>query len=785
MLHIKSGIAEPLENPSLVFPYQPDHFQNHSFQAIENGDHLVVTAHTGSGKTSVAEYAIAYGIKHGKKVIYTSPIKALSMQLYGDFHYKYPDWDLGIKTGDIDERSDEAQVVIMTTEILRNMLFQLENPNQSEYSLTLDEVSVVIFDEVHWIKDPSRGTVWEESIIKMPDKIQMIMLSATLPDAIDFAQWIADCKKHDVTYTTTPHRVIPLTHYVMTPTNKIQIMDNNYNFDNEAYSKALEQYNFNIVDLDNYLKRMELPALLFCFSRKHCQQYAERVTLPIVDSKDSCEIENQFDSLVRKFGLTIKHMQETTVLRSLLSKGVGYHHAGMLPAHKEIVQELFSRGLIQVLFVTETFAAGVNMPAKTVVFCGTSKVDSDNKYSSSVIFRTLWPEEYNQIAGRAGRRGKDTKGTVILMPFNKNYGLPKLHEAREMMCGKIKPIKSRFRMDYSYLLKNILSAGLVDSASSLLLGTVNRSLLASQDLKQHKDKQVRLSEIQHKYKQASNTLSNIISQDIEGMLQQLNDNSNSNSNSNTNTNKKYHKWIRSNQELYNNYRQIKTQQMELMNSITELETDIKLYDVKYNHMLQNLSSFLVELEYLKQDLPIEQCTADNVTINGLIAAYINEANPIMLTELIAQDYLDQINSIEELVSILAIFLPAKESDREIQWHNQTVLDIIKEYTSVIGELENAEAQIQSLYSDWSYCFEYCDIAVYWVQGLSYQQIKAKTDTAIYPGEFVRMMLKLNNICKECSKVAHLSQNDHLLKMLGDYQSLIIRDIVTPQSLYVG
>lgn len=803
-LHVRTGNAPDTEFETLKFPYEPDNFQKHSFQAIEDGQHVLVTAHTGCGKTSVAEYATAFGIKSGKKVIYTSPIKALSMQIYGDFRRKYPDWDIGIKTGDINERSDDAQVVIMTTEILRNILFNLDKENSDEVDavggavgLDLEHVGVVVFDEVHWIKDPNRGTVWEESIIKMPGHIQMVMLSATLPDALDFAQWIVDCKGKDLSYTTTPKRVVPLSHYVLTEKKKLLIMDNEYNFNNDNYMKAYNEYSFSADQIDAYLPRIDMPALFFCFSRKKCQEYANSIGRSLIESKLGNTMLKEFERMLRGFSSSYASMPETEELRKLLFKGIAYHHAGLPPPLKEIVQELFSKGWIKVLFVTETFAAGVNMPAKTTVLCGLSKIDDRSLVGGDrPSFRTLWPEEYGQISGRAGRRGIDKQGTVILMPFNARYGLPSLAEAKDMMCGEINKIQSRFRMDYSYILKNMLAGGeVVTKARGLLLDTANKSLLAVQEDKRQESRQKHLEKLRSQLETASFNLHSLSMEGDgksgnESTVKQMYDQHQKFKKGMGKSAKKHYyntikPWIQEHQHEFNEYERVLKRYEDLLSQVKIESDDCEGHNGRYEDWLSQVIDMLVEFNYLMEGTTIDNCSSQNVTMSGTIAAHVNECNPIMLTELLTGDYLDDIGTFEQLISVLSLFLQAKPCEREILWNDNVVPAVVDRFLVDIGAFEDYEAQQQLWYSDWSHTEEYLDIAPMWVSGMDFNSIIQNTESEIYSGEFVRMMLKLNNICRECVKIAHISQNDKILELLDNHQSKIVRDIVVPQSLYMN
>jgi superfamily II RNA helicase len=781
----QKGPCEKLDfEPALTFPYEPDHFQKHAFNAMENKQHVLVTAHTGSGKTTVAEYSVALGIKSGKKIIYTSPIKALSNQIFGDFSRKYPDWSLGIRTGDIDFKSEEAQVVIMTTEILLNMLYQqsLESgsgsssEHRSVPNIDFKDISMVIFDEVHYIKDHERGSVWERSIIMMPDHIQMVMLSATLPDADKFCQWIAECKGRDITHTTTPFRAIPLTHYVLTPNGKTKIMDKSGHFDTPTYTKAMKKFAFIPSQLDSYIKMFKLPALLFCFSKKHCQTYAHRIISPLVTPEEQREIHTKFEQLLRRFKdhKDIAAIKQTQDVQSLIVKGVCYHHAGLLPPLKEIIQELFSQGLVKVLFVTETFAAGVNMPAKTVVFTGFQKYDDHVNG-----FRTLLPEEYGQMAGRAGRRGMDTEGTVIHLPFNLNQH-PSMMDIREMMCGKIRNIVSRIKPDYHHVFNSILYNVNLLSDKSLLHKQTSEAL----------DHLIKETDTANQvYTQASERLSALISKETDEFLEKLQYyQSYHNGTLKGKPRKKYHnsdteEWYQQNKRSADEISKLQETVDTLHKELQVLQNEQENLELEHTSDMNAVIEFLCANKYLSDVKPLDEYTPDNITIKGIMASGINEANPILLTELIMNDYLDDLDK-RELIAVLAIFLRSKEMEREYVGPKK-VMDRIRQIDTYAEEFSAAEWNFSACVSDWTMHMEFCDMAYLWTDTANVERVYAQSGSSIQVGEFVRMMIKLNNICRETMHAAQICHKDELCYKLQDSQELLIKGVAFPQSLYVS
>ena len=428
-----------------------DPFQEEAIHAIDRNHSVLVTAPTGAGKTVLAEYAIEKCVEMERRVIYTAPIKALSNQKYRDFYQVYGD-RVGIVTGDV-VLNQFAPVLLMTTEIFRNTIF--------DDITRLDDVEYVIFDEIHYINDIERGTVWEESIIFAPQNIKFVCLSATIPNINQFAEWMRSVREVEIDVIEELERPVPLEHHLylegygigdLETLQRIQesiIYDNSYDSaDDNRHDIEPDKVNgetphrLTNVDLIPYVQdQNQLPCLYFCFSRKVCEKnaayYAKRTFLTPEQRK---EILHLFDLLCTQF--SIRDERNIQAFRRLVSKGVAYHHAGMLPTLKEVVERLFTSGLIQLLFTTETFAVGINMPACTVIFESLEKYDGIN-------FRYLKAREYHQMSGRAGRRGIDPIGYVYARVFPK---FAHVESVQRITSGKIEPIESQFNLSYSSIL---------------------------------------------------------------------------------------------------------------------------------------------------------------------------------------------------------------------------------------------------------------------------------------------------------------------------------------------
>jgi superfamily II RNA helicase len=470
-----------------------------------------VTAATGSGKTLPAEFAIRHFTGLGKRVIYCSPIKALSNQKTFDFTQKYPDITFGLLTGDI-KTNPSAQVLIMTTEILMNQLFtQSENRKDSSLSFSMDienELGCVVFDEFHYINDAHRGHVWEQTILMMPQHVQMVMLSATLDDPVKSARWIearSDPKLGDpklgdpklgdtkqVVICSTDTRIVPLTHYVyMNGTEglykKMKDKETEAKFRksvdkclpirsadgvfNESTYKETKMVLDALAGNDVHLKRKTvlnnlfahlrdqdmLPAICFVFSRKAVEQCAQEIkgtdgslmNPPLNDEHSGSsgpQVHLLCESILKRLPNWREYhgLPEYQNLVALLEKGIGIHHSGMIPVLREIVEFMISKKYIKVLFATESFAIGLDCPIKTAVFINLKKYDGGDSP------RYLLPHEYTQMAGRAGRRGIDTVGHVV--HCSNLFELPSMTTYKEVLCGKPQKLESKFQIYYSVVL---------------------------------------------------------------------------------------------------------------------------------------------------------------------------------------------------------------------------------------------------------------------------------------------------------------------------------------------
>lgn len=409
-----------------------DAFQKKAIDYIEAGQSVIVSAPTGAGKTVIAEYIINDCLKKGTKVIYTAPIKALSNQKFRDFQEGFPD-RIGILTGDV-SINPEAPVLIMTTEIFRNKVLEEKSG--------LENYSWIIFDEIHYLDDYERGSVWEESLIFLPHHMKMLALSATIPNIDELSLWLQSIHKMPLKTVKESARPVPLHFFYHVHGD---VVDNIHKVSLKAYKRR--DYRFHEkpnrpTSLIRHLREQnQLPCIYFVFGRKRSEYLAnEMMKFDFLDQEEKTRITALFNQLCERFELTNDNSAQT--LLPFIERGIAYHHAGMLPTLKEVVERLFTSRLIKVIFTTETFALGINMPARTVIFDELRKF-----YGKS--FATLKTRDFYQMAGRAGRRGIDKEGFVYSRVNPRWISFQELHR---VIYGEPEKVRSRFNASYATIL---------------------------------------------------------------------------------------------------------------------------------------------------------------------------------------------------------------------------------------------------------------------------------------------------------------------------------------------
>jgi superfamily II RNA helicase len=762
MLNIPNLSKDIQVDSPFQFPLDP--FQKYAIQAITNDENVLVTAKTGSGKTLVGEFQIHHSLKKGKRVFYTTPIKSLSNQKFQDLKKLFP--SVGIMTGDI-KFMPQADIVIMTTEILRNLLFKQGTSTENigiTANLSLDNLDAVIFDEVHYINDQDRGKVWEECLTLLSPNINLVLLSATIDKPEKFAGWLGDLKQKPIHLISTEYRIVPLSHQLP---DKNVVMDSKDTFNQKNYTNWYNKF----FDLQNeerkhkervqareegqiikkgehttsFLHRMntliseiEQPAMFFVFSRKLCVDFAKKVSHTLIDSSDTASVRHIVKFHLHRYP-ELEKMAQYHELFELLQKGIAYHHSGVLPILKEIVEILFSRGFVKVLFATETFAVGINMPTKTVVFTSYRKYDS-----SSDRHRMLTTSEYIQMAGRAGRRGKDDKGIVIYLPI-RDPEPPA--EVKNMMTGKKAELNSKMKFDYSYILSS-LQSGKDIQRDTYWASERNEQLKELEDELLEKTKQImdvssledcrKREELELKIKQTVNAERRSVQSEL-GKWQ------------NTHMGPKW-------ELAWKSYKS----QKSLLQDIDSLKNLIeKTKDFQF--MIDNNKYVLEQFGYLNGEL----------TLKGVLASEIHEGHPLLMSYAYDEKLLHN-KTAHETVLCLSTFLEdvkTEETYTKTEFHNQMLAEAER-----IKKIEyiSSEPTFWELTSYWH------EIVEQWMNGNDY----VCELFGVEHGNFVKAILKLSNIVDEWINLATISKDVEIIEKMKDVRNLLVRSFVVPNSLYL-
>jgi superfamily II RNA helicase len=749
-------------------------------QHIRDGNHVLVAAHTSAGKTSIAEYSIGFFLNKNKKIIFTSPIKALSNQKYDDFRDKAKKQlfncqveEVGIITGDVQQNPD-AKIIVATTEIIRNYLVK----NKSFF----EDVGCVVFDEVHYINDPDRGTVWEESIALMPEGICMVMLSATIPSPERFTNWISDIKNHTVGLVTTNYRPTPLEHYIYWEKELHPLFDRSEHRD--VYARVLKERKraelggknkktFNKISFLNEAVQClrnsdKLPAFFFCFSRRLCLTYAKSIQIPLVSGEESAKASNRFDTLVaRNLNKHNHHLPQVQDLKCLIAKGIAIHHSGLLPILKEIVEILFSEGYIKVLFVTETFAVGINMACRTVVFTELEKHDSRG-------FNLIRSDAYQQMAGRAGRRGIDTSGNVVIL------GLTRLLEAGDlfnMIRGPKQQIQSKFRLDGQFVLNTIESKCDPRDVIKKTLRHVELQTIADQCAKEAEEAFENARSIAEAY-----TMEKHQEDDFNEYCKILHKIKNAKQRKQIKRMQKQVREILETHPDWEDKKKIKEKVAVVESEAHALYRDYRGAEEYMQEQTETILQFLTNEDYLMKEM-------NRLTVRGVCCCQFRECPPFLTTELILRRELESLKTPQEFAAGIASLIEKKEYDGSVYPGNVP--------KSVASMTEKAQTIFQFLRAKHEGCGLYLEefkegasavlpeYAFLWTNEDQYtlRHIHSVASNCIDDGDFVRSMLKLYNMCVEIQTVASILQSP-IENTVSQIPALLLRDLVKVDSIYL-
>lgn len=824
-----------------LFKYELSPFQKHAIQAIVDGNHTLVCAHTGSGKTCPGEYAIQHFVGKGKRVVYCSPIKALSNQKFYEFSKKYPDISFGLLTGDI-KTNCTADVLIMTTEILMNKLFMMTAATSSlSFEMDIEnELGCVIFDEVHYINDAHRGHVWEQCILMLPLHVQMVMLSATLDNTHKFANWIEsrpsakfhedDVIEKQVVICSTETRIVPLTHYIyisspeglfkkMKDKDTEQLVRKSLNrcltirtadgvFSTDTYNETkkifglMEKHDVHqqrrtvLNDLLLHLRDHDmLPAICFVFSRKLVEQCAEEVSVRVLedDSKVPYTIERECDAIIRRLPNWREYagLPEYRALVKLLEKGVGIHHSGMIPVLREIVEFMISKKYIRILFATESFAIGLDCPIKTAIFISLKKHDGGEHP------RYLLSHEYTQMAGRAGRRGIDTVGHVI--HCGNLFEQPDIITYKEILCGKPQKLVSKFQVYYQVVLNLFKTHFCVfvkdietyvnHSMYKCELDSIQRGLL-----KEYEQLEEKVT-LKHNGFASLKTRRDVLDT--------------------------YDKMLEKSEFCANKRRkEIDAQIKELKVANPDLEKDFAYYreytSLVYTmkekesslhgnaNCVRNEVANLLEVmsEYDIIEAVTNECHGDcgggggcpctytgayTLTADkGLIAVSIAETNPVLMALVCTKwNYFEEFTP-PELAAFFSIFTDARVNQ---DWSDHEMLsDKLKSFDEIRFSLLDAQEARKIYVTETgldNFCYGLVDVILKWCTCENEAECKMliqEYDLSI--GDFTKAVLKISTLSREMIGMAEKINNIELMSKLSSIDGLILKYVTTNQSLYL-
>ena len=739
------------------FPFELDEFQKDACSCIDNGESVVVCAPTGAGKTVIAQHAIHRALEQGLRVFYTTPLKALSNQKYYDFGEKYGSDKVGLLTGDTSINRN-AQIVVMTTEVFRNMLY---GTNFGAVADNMKDVRYVVLDEVHYMNDEQRGTVWEESIIYCPTNVQIIALSATVANAQELTDWIntvhsktelvdTDFRPVPLRFfyfdSSQPNKLLPL----LTPSGQLnkKIKPEKRDFHRGKRKSPKSP----VVDVVRNLAQNDmLPAIYFTFSRKKCDEQMERcASLDLVSREEQAQIKQFIDEYIAEY----PHLYNNKHLDYLMC-GVASHHAGLLPAWKNLVEKLFQKGLIKVVFATETLAAGINMPARTTVISSTSKrTDSGH--------RMLTASEFLQMSGRAGRRGMDEVGYVVIV--GTQFQTPE--EVAELVLSDANPLESRFAPGYSMVL-NLLQRFSLDEAKELILksfGYFSSGSRLQPLLKQYElnNAEIKSREFICPFKMTDNDLHeydkirNIYVQNRQTYKKILKQEKNKNrplseeviqfGQQNKELLAKMHNFRCDTCKLYKKH----SKNVEVITRINvrqnKLEKEMERQrDIFWNKFLAH-RSVLIDFGFLKDDYPTDW---------GKTTSQIRSENELYLAQIIFSDALQNLSPAQLAAVISAVTTEEQRSD---MMYGLPLSEPVRKALNLIRNIRRKIDKVQKRYSVEAPLYInpfYSSLIELWVDGAEWETIAESLDVG--EGDVVRSFKRTVDVLRQFTTIDNVPE----------------------------
>lgn len=730
-----------------TFDFELDSFQIEACFAIEAGKGVLVAAPTGAGKTIVGEFAAYLAIEQKKKCFYTTPIKALSNQKYQEFVERFGEQRVGLLTGDNSVNSD-ADILVMTTEVLRNMLYT--------NSSSLINLGFVVMDEVHYLADKFRGAVWEEVLIHLMESVQVISLSATVSNAEEFGEWL-QAVRGDTAVIVSENRPVPLYQHVLIGNRLLDLFNEDgsvnqalFKTEREALRRIRTPRHKGRTDDENRLNRAEvieklqfnqmLPVITFIFSRQGCDAAVKQclaANLRLTTPQEREEIRNaaaKFTATINSEDLELLGHHEWL---AALERGIAAHHAGLLPVFKSCVEELFQRGLLKAIFATETLALGINMPARTVLLEKLSKWNGEAHVP-------ITPGEYTQLTGRAGRRGIDIEGNAVVM------WSPTVDSASAagLAATRTYPLRSSFSPTYNMSInllerygrdraRNSLKSSFAQfQADRAVVGLDRQIRKNSEAVKEyqtdtlcHLGNFAEYAKIRREIKQAEILISKrsrIDKKQRAHLEQELIG---------------YRKSLRQHPCHSCNDREAHARISERADRlIKENEGLLARVDSRTNVIAKTfdrVTQVLAKLDYLE---------GDQVTPTGKMLSKIYAESDLSIAETIKSGLLEKLSDIE-IAAVLSVFLFESRKPEPPKIPNSQVQDALKEVVSIWSKLHNLESEYD-VKTQREPDFGFCWMAFRWGGGHGLNSVLRNSDLSV--GDFVRAIKQLIDLLNQVS-----------------------------------
>ena len=759
------------------YPFSMDDFQIQGCQALENGKSVLVAAPTGAGKTIVGEFAAFLAMESGKKCFYTTPIKALSNQKFQDLSAMFGESNVGLLTGDTSINS-EAPIVIMTTEVLRNMIYSA--------SSTLTDLRYVVMDEVHYLADRFRGAVWEEILIHLPESIQVAALSATVSNAEEFGDWLQTVRG-EMQVIVSESRPVPLYQHVLFGNRLLDLFSSSTKVNPEIlrlekeslravrtkYGNSGGKKNWRdssqITPTIKALGRAEviekldreglLPAITFIFSRAQCDNAVKQCLaagLRLTNAEERSQIREVISEKTKSLpedDLIVLGFHEWV---DSLERGIASHHAGLLPAFKECVEELFQRGLIKAVFATETLALGINMPARTVVLEKLTKWNGESHVS-------VTPGEYTQLTGRAGRRGIDIEGNAVIL-WNKDIDSA---SAAGLASTRTYPLKSSFKPTYNMTINLISQFGAARARTSLessfaqfqadkavvgLARQIKRNNDAISELEEeiscHLGDFVEYAQIRFEIKELERGLSTKRRKAREFEEEKIAD---------------ARKALRNHSCHGCSDRETHARIAERADRLRRENSGLSARVANRTHVIARrfdlIKVMLEKFGYLSNDV---------ITANGKLLSKIYGETDILIAEMIRREAFGQLTA-AELVSIVSVFVYESRKDAPPKLPRGQVEEVLSDLVKVWIEINDLEVDL-GLEPIREPDAGFCMASYRWASGHSLTAILKGTELTV--GDFVRSMKQIIDLLRQIAIAS-----PHLSPIVSDALGRIDRGVI--------